>query len=108
MRWVEAADADQSVYAFVRLDPTNQGRPVLVVVNATPVPRHNYRLGVPVDGEWVELLNTDADAYGGSGVGNGGSVHTVPVDSHGFNRSIMLTVPPLGALLLAPEQAEAA
>jgi 1,4-alpha-glucan branching enzyme len=102
MRWVEAADSDQSVYAFLRLDPTDEGRPVLVVINATPVPRYNYRLGVPVEGTWVELLNTDADVYGGSNVGNGGSVETVPVDSHGFTRSIMLTLPPLGALFLTP------
>src|SRR5690606_19065445 len=49
LRWVEGADADQSVYAYLRLDPREASRPVLVVVNATPVPRHNYRLGVPAD-----------------------------------------------------------
>jgi 1,4-alpha-glucan branching enzyme len=66
------------------------------------VPRHNYRLGVPVDGTWDELLNTDAEIYGGSGVGNFGQVDTVPVDSHGYNRSIVLSLPPLGAVMLAP------
>jgi 1,4-alpha-glucan branching enzyme len=100
MQWVEGGDVEQSVYAFLRLDPRHEAPPVLVVVNATPVPRHNYRLGVPVDGEWSEVLNTDALVYGGSGVGNGGSVTTVPVDSHGFNRSLMLSLPPLGALFL--------
>ena len=103
MRWVEAGDSEQSVYAFLRLDPAHVERPVLVVVNATPVPRYNYRLGVPVDGTWTELLNTDATAYGGSGVGNHGSVGSVPVDSHGFNRSLMLSLPPLAAVFLAPE-----
>ncbi len=102
MRWVESADADQSVYAYLRLDPTGDGRPVLAVFNATPVPRHNYRLGVPADGVWQELLNTDAEAYGGSGIGNFGGVTTVPVDSHGWQRSVVLTLPPLGALVLAP------
>ena len=102
IRWVEGADADQSVYAYLRLDPTGEARPVLVVVNATPLPRHNYRLGVPADGTWDELLNTDADLYGGSGTGNYGSVDTVPVDSHGYGRSVVLTLPPLGVLLLAP------
>ena len=104
LRWVEGADADQSVYAYLRLDPADAARPVLVVVNATPIPRHNYRLGVPADGTWHELLNTDADPYGGSGVGNFGQVDTVPVDSHGFTRSLVLTLPPLGALVLAPRE----
>jgi 1,4-alpha-glucan branching enzyme len=103
MRWVEGADADQSVYAWLRLDPRGSDRPVLVVVNATPVPRSNYRLGVPLPGQWLELLNTDAPVYGGSGVGNYGRVDTVPVDSHGYHCSVVLTLPPLGALLLAPD-----
>ena len=102
MRWVEGADADQSVYAYLRFDPAGAARPVLVVVNATPVPRHNYRLGVPADGTWDELLNTDAELYGGTGVGNYGHVDTVPVDSHGSTRSLVLTLPPLGAVVLAP------
>jgi len=109
LRWIEGADAEQSVYAFMRVDPehgpgvgADQARPIVAVFNATPVPRHNYRLGVPATGRWVELLNTDADIYGGSGVGNAGGVDTVPVDSHGFHQSVMLTVPPLGALFLTP------
>jgi 1,4-alpha-glucan branching enzyme len=57
---------------------------------------------VPAGGIWQELLNTDADAYDGSGVGNFGHVETVPVDSHGFVRSVVLTLPPLAALVLAP------
>jgi 1,4-alpha-glucan branching enzyme len=102
LRWVEGSDADQSVYAYLRLDPTGDARPALVVVNATPMPRFNYRLGVPTDGTWDELLNTDADLYGGSGVGNFGQVDTVPVDSHGWTRSLVLTLPPLGAVVFAP------
>jgi 1,4-alpha-glucan branching enzyme len=102
LRWVESADSTQSVYAWLRIDPTGEGRPVLMVVNATPMPRYNYRLGVPTAGGWVELLNTDAEAYGGSGAGNYGGVETVPVDSHGYHRSLVLTLPPLATLFLAP------
>jgi 1,4-alpha-glucan branching enzyme len=103
MHWVDGADADQSVYAFMRTDPAGDARPVLVVINATPVPRHNYRLGVPVAARWVELLNTDAEVYGGSGIGNMGAVDTVPVDSHGEFNSLVVTLPPLGALFLTPD-----
>ncbi len=104
MRWIEGSDAGQSVYVWMREDPTDLGgRPVVVVVNATPTPRHNYRIGVPSAGRWSELLNTDAADYGGSGLGNGGCVDSVPVDSHGYHQSLVLTVPPLGALFLAPE-----
>ena len=114
MRWVVGSDAEHSVYVFLRLDPTvdtegddggdddEPGRPVLVIQNATPTPLHNYRIGVPVSGPWHELLNTDGAAYGGSGVGNHGGVDTVPVDAHGFYQSIVVTIPPLGALFLAP------
>jgi 1,4-alpha-glucan branching enzyme len=125
MRWVEGSDADRGVFAWLRLDPRHQhlvddagdgnrdgdagatdptARPVLCVMNATPMPQHNYRLGVPQGSRWVELVNTDAEVYGGSGVGNFGGVDTVPVDSHGFHQSIVVSIPPLGALFLAPEQ----
>jgi 1,4-alpha-glucan branching enzyme len=103
LQWVEGADADQSVYAWLRKDPTGEGRPVLAVFNATPTPRYNYRLGVPSAGRWAELANSDATSYGGSGMGNLGGVTSVPVDSHGFHQSIVLTLPPLGAIFLAPE-----
>jgi len=105
MRWIEGADADQSVYAWLRTDPSGMAAPVLIVINATPTPRHNYRIGVPRAGRWAELANSDAEQYGGSGVGNYGGVDTVPVDSHGFHQSIVVSVPPLGALFLSPEPA---
>jgi 1,4-alpha-glucan branching enzyme len=104
MRWIEGTDREHSVYAWMRTDPAGEARPVVAVVNATPVPQHNYRVGVPSPGRWDEVVNTDADVYGGSGVGNGGHVDTVPVDSHGFHQSVVLTVPPLGALFLAPAE----
>jgi 1,4-alpha-glucan branching enzyme len=102
--WVVADDIDNSVYALLRKNPDQPDeRPVLIVVNATPVVRHNYRLGVPVAGEWREALNSDAQIYGGSGVGNYGAVTTFPVPGHGHFQSLNLTLPPLGALFLVPE-----
>jgi hypothetical protein len=75
---------------------------VLAVFNATPTPRHNYRLGVPTAGRG-RSSSTPTRGYGGSGVGNYGGVESVPVDSHGFHQSIVLTLPPLGAVFLAPD-----
>jgi 1,4-alpha-glucan branching enzyme len=103
MQWVEADDAPNSVFAFLRTDPTGEHRPVLIVLNATPSPQHSYRLGVPTAGRWVELFNSDADEFGGSGVGNHEGVGTHPVDAHGHHQSLVLTLPPLGAIVLAPE-----
>ena len=72
----------------------------IAVVNFTPVPRREYRLGVPVAGDYVELLNSDADVYGGSNIGNQGQVSAGTTPSHGYAWSLSLTVPPLGFLLL--------
>ncbi|MEQ8718313.1 MAG: 1,4-alpha-glucan branching protein GlgB [Acidimicrobiales bacterium] len=99
--WVEGNDAVNSVVAWLRLGDEGD-RPVLVVMNLTPAVRENYRLGVPVDGLWVELANSDAEVYGGSGVGNFGGVEALPVDSHGRFQSVLLTLPPLATLILAP------
>ena len=103
MQWIEAHDSDRSVFAWLRTDPTNQSRPVLVVVNATPSPHYNYRLGVPAPGRWTELVNTDADSYGGSGLGNYGGVEASPLDSHDHHQSVVLNLPPLAVVALAPE-----
>ncbi|HEY0710809.1 MAG TPA: 1,4-alpha-glucan branching protein GlgB [Polyangia bacterium] len=97
--WVDANDADNSVYSFLRLG-RNRDEAVLVVLNCTPVPRHNYRIGVSHDGHWDELLNTDAETFGGSGHGNFGGVDASPVPKHGRPHSLTLTLPPLGALFL--------
>jgi 1,4-alpha-glucan branching enzyme len=102
MRWVESHDAERSVFAWLRVDPTDASRPVLVVLNATPTPQYNYRLGVPVAGHWQELLNTDAAHYGGGDIGNFGGVTASPLDSHGHHHSIVVTLPPLAAVALAP------
>jgi 1,4-alpha-glucan branching enzyme len=100
-QWLIADDMDNSVYALLRKNPNGPNeRPVLIVINATPVVRYNYRVGVPSPGEWREVLNSDAEVYGGSGVGNGGSVSTWPVPGHGQFQSLNLTLPPLSALFL--------
>jgi 1,4-alpha-glucan branching enzyme len=68
------------------------------------VPRRGYRLGVPVPGTYAELLNSDADVYGGGNVGNQGAVDAVDQPSHGHAYSLSLTVPPLGFVLLKPNK----
>jgi 1,4-alpha-glucan branching enzyme len=103
--WVEGNDAGNSVLAFLRRDAT--GREILVVLNFTPVPRSNYRVGVSRPGRWREILNSDAETYGGSGMGNWGEVETTPVPYHGRFHSVLLTLPPLAVLFLeAPPPAE--
>jgi 1,4-alpha-glucan branching enzyme len=101
LTWVEADDDVESVFAVLRQAPG--ARPALIVVNAAPVPRRNHRVGVPVQGRWREALNSDADLYGGSGVGNFGAAETAPVEGQGWYQSLNLTLPPLGALFLVPE-----
>ncbi|MBS0426049.1 MAG: 1,4-alpha-glucan branching protein GlgB [Proteobacteria bacterium] len=97
--WIEADDADLSVYAFVRKG-RDGAAPVLVVSNFTPVPRENYRLGVPRAGRWTELVNSDAREFDGAGWGNLGAVDTAPVPSHGRPQSLVLSLPPLSTLYL--------
>jgi 1,4-alpha-glucan branching enzyme len=98
--WIEGGDADRSTLVFLRRP--RHGRPVVVACNFTPVPRPNYVVGVPIDGYWQELLNSDAAHYGGSGMGNFGGVNAAPVPSHGRFHSLSLTLPPLGAVFLGP------
>jgi 1,4-alpha-glucan branching enzyme len=99
--WVDCADADISVISYLRLD--SSGSPVLVACNFTPVPRPNYRLGVPRGGRWRERLNSDAGDYGGSGQGNLGSVATEGVEAHGHPQSLRVHLPPLAIVVLTPE-----
>jgi 1,4-alpha-glucan branching enzyme len=99
--WMDCSDAEQSVVAFVRRarDPRDL---VLVVCNFTPVPRHGYRVGVPIEGVYRELLNTDAGYYGGSNLGNAGGVRAERRAWGGQPWSVSLTLPPLGAVILKP------
>ena len=75
----------------------------MVAANFTPVPRTNYRFGVPRAGYWQELLCSDSKIYGGSGYGNFGGVEAVPLPSHGHNYSLSLVLPPLGIVFLKSE-----
>jgi len=103
--WVSLADHENSVVSYLR---TGGGRTLLFVLNGTPVPRENYRVGVPEEGTWREVLNSDAAAYGGGGVGNHGGVETVPVPYHGRPASVVLTLPPLAVLVLERAEEEGA
>jgi 1,4-alpha-glucan branching enzyme len=99
--WVQIDQADISVLSFLRR--SRSGHPVLVVCNFTPVPRPNLLVGVPVGGFWRDLLNSDAEAYGGSGQGNLGGLEAQPVPWHGrFPQTLNLTAPPLGCVFLSP------
>jgi 1,4-alpha-glucan branching enzyme len=75
---------------------------VLVVCNFTPVPRDNFRVGVPRGGQWRERLNSDAQDYGGGGIGNFGMVESAPLPAHGRHHSLTLRLPPLAVLFLTP------
>ena len=103
--WIDAHDAEHSLYSWVRRD--SQGGQVLVICNMTPVPRADFRLGVPdsagASQSWREILNTDSAHYGGSDLGNGAALlQVVAVPSHGRPQSICLTVPPLATVFLVP------
>ncbi len=97
--WISADDTDQSVISFLRWGKSD-GEPILVVANFTPVPRYDYRVGTPHSGYWRELLNSNAEEFGGTGVGNLGGVEASSVPSHGKPCSLSLTLPPLAVLFL--------
>ncbi len=97
--WIDLSDWEQSVVSFLRKGRSSNDL-LLVVCNFTPIPRMNYRLGVPREGLWREVLNSDAKEYGGSGLGNLGGVEAEPILSHGKDYSISLTLPPLGVIFL--------
>ncbi len=96
--WIDGNDRQRSVISFLRraVSPNDE---LVVVCNFTPVPREGYRIGVPHEGCWQELLNSDATFYGGSGVGNLGGLKAEPEPTHGRSHSLNLTLPPLGCLI---------
>ena len=100
--WVDCKDFQRSIISFLRRgqNPNDQ---LLFVCNFTPVVRQNYRVGVPLEGYWKEILNSDAPLYGGSGQGNFGGLSTVPLPIHGRPFSLNMTLPPLGILIFRPE-----
>ncbi|MHC4267734.1 MAG: 1,4-alpha-glucan branching protein GlgB [Planctomycetota bacterium] len=95
--WIDFHDYEQSIISYIRKGKSS-GEIVLAVCNATSVPRHNYIVGVPEKGSWKEVLNSDAEIYGGSGCGNAGGVQAVATPAHGRKYSLHLTLPPLGIL----------
>ncbi len=101
--WIDCCDTENSVVSLIRRSKSRPDEMVVVVLNFTPLPRHNYQIGVPKAGQWREILNSDAPLYGGSGQGNMGGVEAMPIPLHGRRFSVTLTLPPLGAVfLLAP------
>lgn len=102
--WIDCHDSSQSVLSYLRKDRTGAGL-VAAVYNFTPVPRTNYRIGVPAAGFYREAINSDAEVYGGSNVGNRGGVWAEPVSWMGRPHSIPIALPPLGGLILIHEPA---
>jgi 1,4-alpha-glucan branching enzyme len=101
-RWVQRGDWEQSALSFLRLG--DEGTPpVLAVYNFTPVPRFNYRVGVPRGGYWREILNSDASLYGGSGLGNAGGADALPMPYEEYSHSLTLTLPPLAVAFFKPD-----
>ena len=98
--WIDASDVESSVFSYVR----RGGDAIAVVVqNLTPVPRPDYRLGVPSGGRWMEVLNSDSEHYGGSNVGNLGGLDAADEPWHGQPASLQLVLPPLATVVLVPE-----
>ncbi len=96
-QWVDFHNWEESVISFMRRG-SNPDDIFLIVCNFTPVPRYSYRIGVPKRGLWKEMLNSDADFYGGSGQGNAGGARTARIPCHGQPYSLSLVLPPLGIL----------
>jgi len=101
-KWIDANDSTNSILSFMRYDKSRK-HPVIIIANFTPVPRQNYRVGVPDDARWLEILNSDAKQYGGSGMGNFGGVAANPVPYHGEEQSINVLLPPLGVVMFVKE-----
>lgn len=96
--WLVVDDAQNSVFAFERR--SRKGERIIVISNFTPVPRHDYRIGVNVAGQYHEILNTDSSFYEGSNLGNCGAVESEAIPSHGRDHSISVSIPPLATLYL--------
>ena len=98
--WIDCCDTENSIVSIVRRSSSRPGEMLAIVLNFTPLPRHNYQIGLPRGGRWKEILNSDATLYGGSGQGNMGGLDAVPIPLHGRRWSVPVTIPPLGAVFL--------
>ena len=96
--WIDANDYEDSILSFLRKGKNTHDQ-VLIIANCTPVPRVDYRVGVPYAGRWDEFLNSDATEYAGSGQGNAGGANTDQIPFHGRQQSLNLTLPPLGVVM---------
>ena len=101
-QWIDCNNSDESVIVYLRKGH-EAGDVALIACNFTPLPRDNYRVGVPRGGWWRERLNSDATHYGGSGIGNFGAAEASPLSSHGMTHSLVLRLPPLAAVVLTPD-----
>ena len=101
--WIDCNDSDASVVSLMRKDQSEDNT-IIVVCNFTPVPRPNYLVGVPTEGLWKEIFNSDAIEYGGSGLGNLGGVESSQNPIHGRPYSLTMTLPPLAAVFLKNEK----
>ena len=97
LRWINGGDSQNSALAFIRRGSKPEDD-IVMVFNFSNQILSNYRIGVPEAGFWSEVMNSDATEFGGSGVGNLGGVHSSNEGAHGFEHSIEITVPPLGAV----------
>lgn len=97
--WIDANASDQSVFSFLRKSKTTDEL-IAVVLNFAASPREHYGVGVPRGGYWREILNSDAEEFGGSGRGNGGGIDASSNSMHGRSHSVSMTLPPLGAVFL--------
>jgi 1,4-alpha-glucan branching enzyme len=97
-RWIDADDSDHSVLTYMRMKKDGTV-PIVVACNFTPVPRRGYRVGVPHAGHWYELLNSNAELYGGTDEGNFGGRYTDPIPTHGYENSLLLDLPPLSMVV---------
>src|SRR5690606_2669925 len=92
-QWIDANNADANLLSFVRYG--DDGPPLVCIVNMSPVPRDDQRFGMPRAGRWREVLNTDAEVYGGGNLGNLGGVEASQEPWHGMTASARIFVPPL-------------
>jgi 1,4-alpha-glucan branching enzyme len=102
-QWIDADDSARNVISYLRFD--GKGEPLAVAVNFAGIPHEGFRLGLPSEGAWNEVLNTDAETYGGSGVGNLGQVVADATRTGGWSCSAPVRLPPLGAVVLRRAEA---
>jgi 1,4-alpha-glucan branching enzyme len=97
-QWIDGGNANDSILVYSRKGHDEKDD-LVIILNMTPVPRHNYRIGVPAAGKWKEIFNSDATKFWGSGLLNTGEVNTEVKTWHGKDNSISITIPPLGATI---------